>query len=177
METRKIIQSKLPETLQPRIYLIRKGRRLTPEEKQIRQNALNALALVRRKKYSLLKASKTVGLPKKLVSTVTNAFRKVDNRWKPKQYDRIPRSMVIYEKGRKRIVEITDSRNASLIGKYHSRVKQFLETGDSSHLKTLRRKQFKDSKRRIHVLETRPEKIYDIKSREAEPEFFEIYAR
>ena len=38
------------------------------------------------------------------------------------------KSMIIYEKGRKVIVEVADSKIASLIGEYHDRVKQFLET-------------------------------------------------
>jgi len=85
--------------------------------------------------------------------------------------------MLAYEKGRKVIVEVADSRTASLIGEYHNRVKQFLETGRSSFLRELRRKRFKDISGRVHTLETRPRAVFRIKAREAKPEFFEIYRR
>jgi hypothetical protein len=85
--------------------------------------------------------------------------------------------MIIYEKGRKRIVEITNSKTASLIGEYHNRVKQFLDTGKSSFLRELPKKRFKDMKRRTHTLETRPKAVLQIKIREPTPESFEIYPR
>jgi len=85
--------------------------------------------------------------------------------------------MVVYEKGRTIIVEIASSKTASLIGEYHNRVKQFLDTGKSSFLREIPKKRFKDSKRRAHTLETRPKVILEIKAREPTPEFFEIYGR
>jgi hypothetical protein len=85
--------------------------------------------------------------------------------------------MIIYERGRKIIVEVADSRIASLIGEYHNRVKQFLDTGRSSFLREIPKKRFKDMKRRTHTLETRPKAILEIKAREPTPEFFEIYRR
>ena len=87
----------------------------------------------------------------------------------------MPRNLIIYEKGRKVIVEVTDSRIASLIGEYHNRMKHFLETGRSRFLKELRRKRFKDSKGRTHTLETRPKVILEIKAREPTSEFRDIY--
>jgi hypothetical protein len=85
--------------------------------------------------------------------------------------------MIIYEKGRKIIVEVTDSRIASLIGEYHNRVKQFLDTGRSSFLRDIPKKRFKDSEGRTHTLETRPKVILEIKAREPTPEFRIIYGR
>jgi len=85
--------------------------------------------------------------------------------------------MVIYERGRKIIVEIQSSKTASMIGEYHNRVKQFLDTGRSSFLRETPKKRFKDMKRRTHTLETRPKAILELKAREPTPEFFEIYRR
>jgi len=116
-----------------------------------------------------------VGLSPEQVRQNTNAFVKVRGRWRAKAYDKIPRPMVIYEKSRKTVAEVADSRTASLIGKYHSIIKQFLRTGKSSVLKRLPRTRFKDIKGRVHSLETRPRSILNIKAKEAEPEFFEIY--
>jgi hypothetical protein len=83
--------------------------------------------------------------------------------------------MIINEKGRKRIVEVADSRVTSLIGEYHNRVKQFLDTGKSSFLRELPKKRFKDIKGRFHNLETNPKLVMRIAAREPTPEFFEIY--
>jgi len=144
-------------------------------ERRLREKSLEALSLVRREKLSLREAAKRVGLEPQTVIQNTNAFRKVHGRWRAKSFDRIPRTMIIYEKGRKIIVEIADSRTASLIGEYHNRVKQFLETGKSSFLRELPRKRFRDIKGKTHTLETNPKAIYRIKAREPTPEYFEIY--
>jgi hypothetical protein len=85
--------------------------------------------------------------------------------------------MIIYERGRKIIVETASSKTASLIGEYHNRVKQFLDTGRSSFLREVPRKRFRDIKGRIHTLETNPNAVLVIKAREPTPEFFEIYRR
>jgi hypothetical protein len=85
--------------------------------------------------------------------------------------------MIIYERGRKIIVEIASSKTASLIGEYHNRVKQFLDTGKSSFLRDIPKKRFKDMKHRTHTLETRPKVILEIKAREPTPEFRIIYGR
>jgi hypothetical protein len=85
--------------------------------------------------------------------------------------------MIIYEKGRKIIVEIASSKTASRIGEYHNRVKQFLDTGKSSFLREIPNKRFKDSKGRTHTLETRPKAILEIKAREPTPELRDIYRR
>jgi hypothetical protein len=83
--------------------------------------------------------------------------------------------MLIYEKGHKVFVEVADSRIASLIGEYHNRVKQFLDTSKSSFLRELPRNEFKDINGRVHTLETDPKLVSAIKQREPTPEFFEIY--
>ena len=153
----------------------RPSKQLTPEQRLIRAKSLEALSLVRREKLSLREAAKRVGLGSETVRVNTSAFRKVHGRWKAKPFDRIPRSMLIYERGRKVIVEVADSRIASLIGEYHNRVRQFLDTGKSSFLKELPRRRFKDIKGRTHRLETNPKAVFAIKEREPTPEFFEIY--
>jgi len=85
--------------------------------------------------------------------------------------------MIIYEKDRAVVVEIANSKIASIIGEYHNAVKQFLETGKSSLLRRFAKIRFKDIKGRTHSLETRPKVVYRIKEREPRPEYFEIYKR
>ena len=153
------------------------SRQLIPEQRRIREKSLEALSLVRREGLSLRDAAKRVGLDPGTIRRNTNAFRKTRGRWRAKPLDRIPRVMIIYEKGRKRIVEIANSKTASLIGEYHNRVKQFLDTGKSSFLKEVPRRRLTDAKGRAHTLEIRPKAVLQIKTREPTPEFFEIYRR
>ncbi len=148
---------------------------LSPMQRQIRERSLEALSLVRRERLSLWKASREVGSNPETIRRNTNAFRKVGRRWRGKPFDRIARVMVVYEKGRKRTVEIENSRTASLIGEYHNRVKQFLDTGKSSFLREVSKERFKDITGQTHTLETRPKSVLAIKQREPTPEFFEIY--
>ncbi len=155
----------------------RTNQQRTPQQRHEREKSLEALSLVRREKLSLREASKRVGLGPQTVKDNTGAFRRVRGRWKAKSFDRIPRAMITYERGRKIIVQVGDSRTASLIGEYHNRVKQFLETGRSSILTEFPRKRLKDTRGRVHVLETNPKNVLKIKAREAKPEFFEIYRR
>jgi len=148
---------------------------LTPMQRRVRAKSLEALWLVRRERLALQEAAERVGLEPNVIRRNTNAFCRIHGRWRAKAFDHIPRSLVIYEKERKVIVEVTDSRIASLIGEYHNRVKQFLDSGKSSFLKELPRRRFKDSKGRTHTLETNPKAVFAIKQREPTPEFFEIY--
>ena len=168
---------KTPSKGRKRVIPIWKKRckKLTPQQKEIRYKSLEALSLVRREKLSLRKAAKEVRLDPRTVKENTNAFHKVHGRWKAKLRDRIPREILIYEKGHKIMVEIADSRIASLIGKYHNLIKEFLVTGNSSLLLKLPKKQFRDIHGKLHTLETDPKTIFRIKEREPKPEYFQIY--
>lgn len=83
--------------------------------------------------------------------------------------------MVIYEGFRKEIVEISDSRIASLIGVYHNKVGRSMKTKNFNLLK-LRKKTFKDCKGKRHVLQTDLLIVIALKKKESHPEFFDIYA-
>lgn len=155
----------------------RSWKQLSPLQRRIREKSLEALSLVRREKLSLREAATRVGLDFETIRRNTNAFRRVHGRWRVKPFDHIPRAMIIYEKGRKIIVEIPSSKTASRIGEYHNRVKQFLDTGKSSFLRKIPKKRFRDVKRRTHTLETRSKAILEIKAREPTPEFRIIYER
>lgn len=173
-KSRKRLRKPSTNRRKPRLIWTLPNERLTPRQRLARKKSLEALALVRREKFNLNEAAKRVGLSPETVRQNTNAFRKVRGRWIAKPVDHIPRVMIIYEKSQKKIVEVTDSRVASLIGEYHNRVKQFLETGKSSFLRELSKKQVKEHGR-IHILETNPKEVLGIKAREPKPEFFEIY--
>ncbi len=106
----------------------------------------------------------------------TNAFRKKGRRWTAKRLDRIPRVMKINEKGREVSIEINDSRTASLIGRYHNAVKQFLNTGNRKKLRKFKNKKIKDTQGKHHLLETNPDSLIQINEAIEEPEFYQVYA-
>ena len=68
----------------------------------------------------------------KAVLKATNSFKRVKGRWKAKEVGHISRIMSINENGKELFIEVTDSRYATLIGKCHSAVKEYLNTGNLS---------------------------------------------
>jgi hypothetical protein len=121
-----------------------------------------------------VKASKQVGIDLATAHKNLDAFRKTRDGWRPKKVDHVSRQMVIYEGFCKEIVEISDSRIASLIAVYHNKVGQYMKTKNEKFLK-LRKKTFRDSKGKRHVLQTHPLKVIELKAIEPHPESFQIY--
>ncbi|MDH5659121.1 MAG: hypothetical protein OEY17_07250, partial [Nitrosopumilus sp.] len=107
----------------------------------------------------------------------TNGFKKVHGLLVVKQWDVVPRLMLINEDGKEKSIEVKNSRTAGVIGKYHNAVKHFLNTGDKSKINKFRNRKVKDSSGKIHRLEINPDEIIKINQRIEEPEFFEVYAR
>ena len=148
---------------------------LEPEEKELRQRSLDVLSEARRTKKSLTKISKQNGISPKTVLHHTNAFKKVNRRWVVKKFDRISRSMIINENGKKISVEVNDSRHASTIGKYQNAVKNFLNTGNKKKLLEFSKKKIRDSDKNVHSFEIDPNTIIKIEERVKEPEFVDVY--
>jgi len=149
---------------------------LKPEQKEIRVRSLEVLSEIRSTKKSLTKIARQKGISPKTVLHNTHAFKKVNRRWVPKKFDKIPRSMIINENGKKVSIEINDSRHASTIGKYHNAVKEFLNTGNKKNLSRFSKKKIKDSNGKTHSFETKPKKIISIEEKVEEPEFMDVYA-
>ena len=99
-----------------------------------RERALEVLSLARRSGQSLSKLSREHGVSVKTVLRATQGFEKVKGRWKANKTDKISRIMAINENGKELFIEVTDSRYATLIGKYHSAVKEYLNTGNTDVL-------------------------------------------
>lgn len=149
---------------------------LTQRQYSYRSVSFDVLSEVRRGKGSLTYIAKKYHTTPETVLRHTNAFKKVGNRWIPKRYDKIERVMKIIENGHEITIIVDDSRYATIIGKYHSAIKQFLETGDESYLRPFRGKRIKDSSGNWHTLDTNPDHIYDIQERRVEEEFYTIYS-
>ncbi|MGB6484861.1 MAG: hypothetical protein WBE86_15350 [Candidatus Acidiferrales bacterium] len=107
---------------------------------------------------SLREASREFGLDSRVVARLgKSALRKRKNgQYAAKHTDKLLRILAVpapAEKGGKREIATRDSREASLLGKYWAAVQQYLQTGDTSNLKKLRRKYVIDaSGKRVPLL-------------------------
>ena len=149
---------------------------LSPQQKLLRERSLSVLSEARKSRKSLTKLATQHFISPKTVLNHTNAFRKKGRRWTAKKFDRIPRVMKINENGREVSIEVNYSRTASMIGRYHNAVKQFLNTGKKEQLKKFKNKKIKDSNGIIHSFETNTDALVNINEAIEEPEFYQLYA-
>ena len=153
----------------------RPWRKLSPRQKLLREKSLTVISELRNtKSKSLPQVANDNDITVKNVIKHTNGFKKVNGKSVVKRWGRIKRMMRINTDGKEKSVEIKDSRIASVVGRYHNAVKQFLNTVDKTKLKQFRNKKIKDSKGKLHRLETTDE-IIKINQRIEEPEFYEVY--
>ena len=154
----------------------RPWKKLSPRQKLLREKSLTVLSELRNtKSKTISQAANDNNITVKNVIKHTNGFKKVNDKPVVKRWDRIKRVMRINSGGKEKSVEIKDSRTASVVGRYHNAVKQFLNTGDRTKLSKFRNKKVKDSSGKLHRLETNSEKIIRINQRIEEPEFYEVY--
>ena len=154
----------------------RKSSELTPRWRSLRRLSLEVLRRVRRG-ASLSGASRAVGVSSATVKRHSGkALVKRRGAWTHRGWDRIARVMRIYENGSEQIVEVPDLSTASNIGRYHSIVGKYLDSGDESILREAQTyRLIRDVNGRTHELELRPDVLYRIATKRAEPEFFQIY--
>ena len=154
----------------------RPWRKLSPRQKLLREKSLAVISELRNTKTKTLpQAANDNDITVKNVIKHTNGFKKTNGKLVVKRWDRIKRLMRINTGGKEKSVEIGDSRTASVVGRYHNAVKQFLNTGNKTKLSNFRNKKVKDSKGKLHRLETNPDEIIRINQRIEEPEFYEVY--
>jgi len=155
----------------------RPWRKLSPRQKLLREKSLAVISELRNTKNKTLpQAANNNDISAKNVIKHTNGFKKVNGKSVVKRWDRIKRMMRVNTKGKEKSIEIRDSRTASVVGRYHNAVKQFLNTGDKSKLSKFRNKKIKDSNGKLHRLETNPDEIIRINQRIEEPEYYEVYS-
>jgi len=148
---------------------------LTPRQKNLRAKSLAVLTQSRRTKKIPSVIAKENHISLNTVIRHTNGFKKVNGRWTAKKYDHTSRSMLISENGKMQSVQVSDSRHAKTIGRYHNAVKFYLDTGDSTKLKKFSKRKIRDSDGKLHSFETRPEIVEQINEIIEEIEFFEVY--
>ena len=156
----------------------RKWNTLSPRQKLLREKSLTVLSEMRKTRGKTLpQAASDNGITVKNVIKHTNGFKKVNGKPVVKRWDRITRPMRINTNAREKSIEVQDSRTASVVGRYHNAVKQFLNIGDKSKLAKFRHKKIKASNGKTYRLETRPEEIIRINERIEEIEIYEVYSR
>lgn len=151
---------------------------LSEKQKSRRERSLSVIKEARRRKAtSLSEIALEHKTSLRTVQNNTNALRKINGRWQVKKRDRIHRSMIINENGKAISIETNDSRNASIIGRYHNAIKQYTKHGKTAQLSKLSKKKVRDSKGNLHTLETNLEVILKIEERiESEPDRPEVYS-
>ena len=75
-----------------------------------------------------------------------------DGKYAARSRDQLLRVLVIPTPDGLREIGVRDSREASLVGKYWAAVQKYLQTGDASALKKIRRKQIKGADGKMIVL-------------------------
>jgi hypothetical protein len=148
---------------------------LTPKQKSQRTKSLAILTQARRTKKIPSVIARNNHISLKTVINHTNGFKKVNGRWVVKKYDHTSRSMIISENGKMQSIEVSDSRHAKTIGRYHNAVKFYLDTGDKSKLKKFSKRKIKDLDGNLHSFETDPKIVEEINEKIEEIEFFEVY--
>jgi hypothetical protein len=117
-----------------------------------------AVSKMRADRVSLQEASREFDIDPRVVTRLgKSALRKRKNgKYGARRADKLLRILVVPaadEKDGKREIAIRDSRQASFLGKYWAGVQKYLQTGDASGLKNLRRKYVIDaSGRRVRLL-------------------------
>jgi len=119
-----------------------------------------ALRLIRQGQSITTAAKQTNTSPETLKSKLTEsgAIEKPGRKWLVK--GSLPRRVMIFSRGRERIITVGDFKAASLVGKYMSHVGWFVTSNDISHLKPFAMKSVTDINGKSYLLETRPNVLY-----------------
>ncbi|MEX0764223.1 MAG: hypothetical protein WEC35_07635 [Nitrosopumilaceae archaeon] len=149
-------------------------RGLTPKELAIKNQSLHLLNRIRRGQ-TLDDLDSYISIKNSLGKYLGDTIKIKDDKIRVKKSDQIPRLMIIDENGSEFPIVVTNSKDASNIGKYFNAKRNFLETGDASELKKFSKIKIKDADGNVHRFETNPNRIYEIEDRKEGDEFFEIY--
>jgi hypothetical protein len=150
---------------------------LNPRQKVEYKHSLDILRVMRRKNLSLTQAAQQVKLsPRKALKYIGKALKKIRGRYHAKQYDTIYRKMHIFEQGKRTTITVTNSKDATRIGQYHSAVGRLVYNQDTNALDEFKDDALIDIDGNKRTFETDPDTVLLILSRIEQYEFFHIYA-
>jgi hypothetical protein len=127
----------------------------TDRFKETWNRAEHAISKMRSEGMSLQGASRHFDIsPKIVIRLAGSALRKNPNgKYRAKSTDKLLRVLVILTNSGLQEIAVLDSREASLVGKYWAAVEKYLESGDESALRKIRRKTFTDANgKRIRLI-------------------------
>ena len=88
----------------------------------------------------MTRAARLTGTTRRTVLRHVGAgFRHEGRRWVPRSFDRMPREMTVLTAAGPTLLEIRDSRTASLVAEHANAVRHYLHTGDERRLVDLPR--------------------------------------
>ncbi len=149
--------------------------RLRPAEQQARARALDAVSRMRHDQLSLSHAARAAGTTVAAIKRHAGPALDQTTRgtYRAKSSDRLVRPMLVPTVGGPITLDVRDSRSASLLGRYWSAVRQYLETGDAGPLRKLRGRSI-TVKKRAYPLITDPNAL-DTLADGGELSFDDIY--
>ena len=117
---------------------MRSQSRINPDA---RERALDALAISRRERVSLTEASRRVRTTRRTILKYASAgFRREGRRYRPRDFDRMPRQVALVQSDGPRYVVVRDSRTASALADQSNAIQEYVRQGDERGLKALGRK-------------------------------------
>ena len=111
-------------------------RTLGPRSQLARALALDALGMMRSKRQTLAQAAKEVGTtPRTVIKYTRPALSKTSSgRYRAKPSDRLLRQLYFLTADGPIVLDVRDSRKASLVARYSSAVDRYLKTGRAETL-------------------------------------------
>jgi hypothetical protein len=156
------------------VNIERSLQKLTGPQRTARNKALEVVSLVRRDKFSLSEALKVVGTSRETVKKYApGALEKREGRYVVTSADVIPRKMRFVTEEGIQSGFVSNSRDASTLGRYFAEVKHFKETGDASGLKEFEGRAVTINGQRVKLI-TDPEALRTLAAA-GELDFDELY--
>jgi len=126
---------------------------LTEAQRFKRDQALEALALMRREGKSLSQAAREAGTtPAAVRRHVGSELKRERGRYVAKPTDRLYRRMYLLDEDGKFAIDVYDSRAASMIGEYWAAMQRYLHTGDDRALRSFKRRTIRTGKKTYRFL-------------------------
>lgn len=85
----------------------------------------------------------------------------------------VPRWMPIFSEGELELIKVKGRKASSPVGRYMNAVKDFVNSGDASHLAPFKGRAITDTRGKVHRFETDPNTLYELSNDEVDP--FEQY--
>ncbi len=123
-----------------RVFTTQQYEGLTDEQRESYRRALNVVADMRTKRWSLSRATRENGTDPDTVKRYLGSVFRPDGRGRPRVrlVDKHLRRLLVHTTTGDRVLDLTDSRQASLIAEHANALRAFARTGEASTLAPFR---------------------------------------